>query len=415
MTTLQFVDTHNLVAFLAKPAESEGFEQVVDFLNASSIRYALTVNPTIYTSCIEQFWATIKVKTVNGEQQLQALVESLGMKIVWIGRNADIKNEGSKQRSRRPKRKDTEIPQSSVPSDNVADEAVNEEMDDSLVRATTTATGLDAEQDKASLGDQEDAFKQGRKIDDIDKDANITLVDETQGRHDDDIMFDMSDLADEEVFVAEQGVHDSKKDDVAQVNTAATTVSTASTIPVSTASKTDVEITLAQALAELKSAKPTTTASTRPKAKGLVIYEQEQASTTIVSSQQPSQAKIQDKGKAKMIEPKPVKPIKKKDQIRLDKELAFKLHAEEEEEARLAREKAEKEQEANVALIEEWNDIQAKIKADQLLAKRLQAREQEELTIEEKAKLFQQLLEKRRKHFAAKRAEEKRNKPLTKA
>ncbi|GKB02216.1 putative ribonuclease H-like domain-containing protein [Tanacetum coccineum] len=177
-----------------------------------------------------------------------------------------------KQISRRPKRKDTEIPQSSGPTDNVADEAVNEDMDDSLVRAATTATGLDAKQDngnidktqskstpnepsslgtssgggpmrqetigdtiaqtgvldlentktaqaqeitslklrvkklekkggllthklkrlykvgrsarvissdEASLGDQEDASKQGRKTDDIDKDAEITLVYET--------------------------------------------------------------------------------------------------------------------------------------------------------------------------------------------------------------------------------------------
>ncbi|GJR67596.1 putative ribonuclease H-like domain-containing protein [Tanacetum coccineum] len=53
---------------------------IVDFLNASSIRYALTVNPTIYTLYIEQFWATVKVKTVNGEQQLQALVD--GKKII---------------------------------------------------------------------------------------------------------------------------------------------------------------------------------------------------------------------------------------------------------------------------------------------------------------------------------------------
>ncbi|GKB83968.1 hypothetical protein Tco_0950863 [Tanacetum coccineum] len=80
MTTLPFADTHNLVAFLDKPAESEGFEQIVDFLNASSIRYALTVNPIIYTSCIQQFWATVKVKTVNGEVQLQALVD--GKKII---------------------------------------------------------------------------------------------------------------------------------------------------------------------------------------------------------------------------------------------------------------------------------------------------------------------------------------------
>ncbi|GKC90526.1 hypothetical protein Tco_1151175, partial [Tanacetum coccineum] len=44
-----------------------------------------------------------------------------------------------------------------------------------------------------------------------------------------------------------------------------------------------------------------------------------------------------------------------------------------------------------------------------------QAEEQKELTIEEKYKMFQELLEKRRKHFAAKRAKEKRNKPPTKA
>ncbi|GJW14709.1 hypothetical protein Tco_0018842 [Tanacetum coccineum] len=58
-----------------KPKESNGFEGIVDFLNASSFRYALTVNPTIYTSCIKQFWATAKAKTVNGEVYIQALVD----------------------------------------------------------------------------------------------------------------------------------------------------------------------------------------------------------------------------------------------------------------------------------------------------------------------------------------------------
>ncbi|GJT19032.1 hypothetical protein Tco_0877738 [Tanacetum coccineum] len=384
-----------------------------------------------------------------------------------------------KQRSRRPKRKDTKVPQPSGPTDNVADKVVYKERDDSLERAVTTATGLDA-QDRGggprrqeTMGDTiaqtrsenvsklsndpllargntlqsgEDRLKLqelmklctnlqnrvinlentktaqaqeitrgciqiGEEIDGIDKDAEITLVDETQGSNGDNIMFDVSDLAGEEVFVVEQGVPDSKKDDVAQVNTAATTISTASTIPVSAALITDVEITLAQALAELKSAKPTTATSTRPKAKGLVIHEQEQAPTPIVSSQQPSQAKIQDKGKAKMIEPEPVKKLSKKDQLKLDEEVAQRLQAEFDEQERIEREKAE----ANIALKETWDDIQAKIEADCLLAERLQAREQEELTIEERAILFQQLLEKRRKHFAAKRAEEKRNRPPTKA
>ncbi|GJX81323.1 hypothetical protein Tco_0330804 [Tanacetum coccineum] len=80
MMTLKFADTHNMVAFLSKLAESDGFEQIVDFLNAQPIRYALTVNPTIYISCIEQFWSTGVVKTINGEVQLHALVD--GKKII---------------------------------------------------------------------------------------------------------------------------------------------------------------------------------------------------------------------------------------------------------------------------------------------------------------------------------------------
>ncbi|GKD87668.1 hypothetical protein Tco_1358822 [Tanacetum coccineum] len=75
MSDLKFVDTHNLVAFLEKPTEREGFEEIVDFPNANPIKYALTVNPKVYCSCIKQFWDTVKAKTVNGEVQLQALVD----------------------------------------------------------------------------------------------------------------------------------------------------------------------------------------------------------------------------------------------------------------------------------------------------------------------------------------------------
>ncbi|GKC07178.1 hypothetical protein Tco_0998788 [Tanacetum coccineum] len=173
--------------------------------------------------------------------------------------------------------------------------------------------------DETSLGDKGDASKQGRKINDIDKDAEITLVDETQGRYGDYIMFDVSDLVGEEVFVTEQGVSD--KDVNLSVD----------------------EVTLAQALAALKSANK----------------------------------KIQDKGKAKMIEPEPVKKLSKKDQLKIDEEVAQRLQAEFDEQERIKREKVE----ANIALKETWDDIQPKIEADRLLAERLQAREQEELTI----------------------------------
>ncbi|GKA86521.1 hypothetical protein Tco_0808232 [Tanacetum coccineum] len=42
----------------------------------------------------------------------------------------------------------------------------------------------------ASLGAQEDASKQGRKIEDLDTDAEVTLVNETQEMNDDNLMFD---------------------------------------------------------------------------------------------------------------------------------------------------------------------------------------------------------------------------------
>ncbi|GKD67227.1 hypothetical protein Tco_1309335, partial [Tanacetum coccineum] len=56
----------------------------------------------------------------------------------------------------------------------------------------------------------------------------------------------------------------------------------------------------------------------------------------------------------------------------------------EEEEKRLAREKAQQVEEANIA----WDDVQAKIDANYQLAQRLQAQEQDELTNKEKARLF---------------------------
>ncbi|GKD23023.1 hypothetical protein Tco_1224726, partial [Tanacetum coccineum] len=178
--------------------------------------------------------------------------------------------------------------------------------------------------DEDSLG--EDASKQGRRINVIDADEDITLV----NVQDDAKMFDVNTFTGNEVFAEQEVV---AKD----VNL------------------TIDEVTLAQALAALKSVKP-------------------------------------------KVKEEPLKSMKKKDLIRLDEETAKRLQAEFNEEERLAREKDE----ANVALIEKWDYIRAKVKVDHELAQRLQAEEQEELSVKEKAKLFQQLLEQRRKHFAAK-------------
>nr|GEY99850.1 hypothetical protein [Tanacetum cinerariifolium] len=47
MSTPKFATTHNLIAFLDKPSKSDGFEQIVDFLNANPTKYALTLQVLI--------------------------------------------------------------------------------------------------------------------------------------------------------------------------------------------------------------------------------------------------------------------------------------------------------------------------------------------------------------------------------
>ncbi|GJT67525.1 hypothetical protein Tco_1019005 [Tanacetum coccineum] len=434
MATLKFADTHNLVAFLSKSTVSDGFEQIVDCLNAHPIKYALTVNPTIYTSCIEHFWSTVKVKTINGESQLHALVD--GKKIIIT--KASV-------------RRDLQLADEN-------DEAVHKELGDSLVRATTTASSLEVEQDSGNItktrskatpnksGSHRTNSGGGPRCQETmgDTIAQIRVLDlentkTTQQNEIDSLKRRVKKLEQKKrsrthklkrlrkvgatARVVVKGVNERSNVveevvevintakliiDAAQVSVASDKVSTASAATnVSAATTTTADdLTLAQALQELK--------CTKPKMKGVVIQELGDSTTTISLQKLQVKSQSQDRGKGILVE-EPVKPTKKKDQIRLDKEIALRLQAEFDEEERLARENAQKEEEANIALIETLDDIQAKIDADHQLAKSMQAHEQEELAIEEKDTLFQQLLEKRRQHFAAKRAEEKRNKPPTRA
>ncbi|GKC33475.1 hypothetical protein Tco_1040769, partial [Tanacetum coccineum] len=321
-----------------------------------------------------------------------------------------------------PKRKNTEVPQPSGPTSYVVDKAINEEMDDSLERAATTATSLDVEQDsgninktqsKATLNEpssigtssgsgprrletMRDTIAQTRSenVSKLSNDSLLTRVlalettkttqvraessrDEEdlgedtskQGRRihnidaDEDItlvnydneMFDMDALAGEELFVAEQSENvDEEVVDAAQ-----------------TATITDVEITLAQTLAELKSAKP--------KANRVVIQELEQdPTTTTIAATTITAASTRHGDKGIVIHEQEQAPTP-------------------------------------TVSSQQPSQVKAKIEVNYLLAQRLQAQEQEELTDEENARLFVQFLEERRKHFASKRAEEKRNKPPTRA
>nr|GEX70008.1 hypothetical protein [Tanacetum cinerariifolium] len=402
-------DTIKIVAFLLKPTESEGFVQTADFLNANPIKYALTVNPTLYTSSIEQFWAIIKAKTVNMEGQLQALVDGKKVLITesTIRRDLQLENaegvdclpnvvifkqltlmgymkrvgkgfsvrgthlfltmiiqaqedmgEGfdsptdphhtpiiiqpstyqlqNTKQHRKPRRKDTELPQTSVTT-SVADKAVNEEMNDSLEKAITTSTSLDAEQDKGNI------FKTQSKATPNEPGSQGTSLGGGPSGEDSLKLTKLMELC----IKLQQRVLNSETTKTTQA----------------------LEIdSLKRRVKKFERIK-------RSRSLGLKRY-------TRTHDEQ---------------------------MFDVDQDLGG------EEEQRLVGERAQQELEANIALIESWDDVQAKIDADYQLAKRLQAEEQKELNDEEKAKLFMKLLEKRRKLFAAKRAEEKTNKPPTQA
>nr|GEV68148.1 putative reverse transcriptase domain-containing protein [Tanacetum cinerariifolium] len=129
-------------------------------------------------------------------------------------------------------------------------------------------------EDKESLGDQEDASKQGRMIDNIDQDVEITLVDETQEKMNEEEMFGVNDLDGDEVIIdaiaseeveqsikvtagenVEQSTKDAKKE-VSTIDPVTTTEDVEVTTAATTLQISKDEFTQAQTLIEIKAAKP---------------------------------------------------------------------------------------------------------------------------------------------------------------
>ncbi|GJR55882.1 hypothetical protein Tco_1406403 [Tanacetum coccineum] len=112
------------------------------------------------------------------------------------------------------------------------------------------STSVESSEDQESLGVLEDASKQGRSIADIDADVEVTLVDETQVRQNDDLIFDTGVLDDVEMPVEAKvdGKNEqSTKTDYSTTGEAVTTPGDDSVIPT-----TNEEITLAQTLIQIK-------------------------------------------------------------------------------------------------------------------------------------------------------------------
>ncbi|GKD15827.1 hypothetical protein Tco_1204985 [Tanacetum coccineum] len=310
-----------MVAYLEKSEGSEGFHEIIDFLSASHIHYALTASPTIYTSLIEQFWQTTTLCTID--DGVLGITTTIDRKVKITVSEVSIR--------RHLKLEDSE----GIPSLLTAE--LFEQLDlmgvyslgreegsmqqhelMELVTKLTDRIGV-LEKDlqrkaRVVLSEDEDAAedssKQGRKIYDIDTDPTISLVQPQQ-----DMEYDFDATA--SIPVTTTGL---------EISTANIAVSTA-----------DAAVTTASASISTVSPPRVSTAKDISGAKTLFYIRR-------------SASKAKDKGKAIIQESEPPKKIKKKvqGQTSIYEELAKKVF--EEEQARFnakqeARHKAEQEQE----------------------------------------------------------------------
>nr|GFA14123.1 xylulose kinase-1 [Tanacetum cinerariifolium] len=84
-----------MISILEKYEHNQDFHQIVDFVEASHIKYALTFNPTVYVSHIRQFWSTARIKTIEEGTKILATVDGK-LKIVSessIRRNLKLNDE----------------------------------------------------------------------------------------------------------------------------------------------------------------------------------------------------------------------------------------------------------------------------------------------------------------------------------
>nr|GEY51584.1 hypothetical protein [Tanacetum cinerariifolium] len=78
-----------MIAILEKYEQNTDFHLIVDFVEASHIRYALTFNPTVYVYHIQQFWSTARIETTEEGTKILATV---GGKLITISESSIRRN-----------------------------------------------------------------------------------------------------------------------------------------------------------------------------------------------------------------------------------------------------------------------------------------------------------------------------------
>nr|GEY48920.1 hypothetical protein [Tanacetum cinerariifolium] len=139
-------------------ADNVGAE--ADTNNMESIISMDVKSAFLYVKIKEEFWSKAMAKTINGEAQIHARVDGKKLIITEASIRRDLQLADDEGVDCLPNSTIFEqlslmgyekVPQPSDPMEYVKDEAVYKELGDSLVRAATTASSLEAEQDNGNI------------------------------------------------------------------------------------------------------------------------------------------------------------------------------------------------------------------------------------------------------------------------
>nr|GEW39063.1 hypothetical protein [Tanacetum cinerariifolium] len=300
---------------------------------------------------------------------------------------------------RKPTRKVSKVPQPSDPIEHVVDEAVHKELGDSLVRVATTASSLEVECQEA-IGDT----TAQTRFESISKQSNDLLLARGNTLQSDEDRMKLNELM-ELCTNLQSRVLELEKTKTTQHNEIESLKRRIKKLERRNRSRTHKLKRLYKvgltARVESFDNKDNLGEDASKQERMIDDINQDEEITLVNDQDDVEMFDVNDLGgeevfvaeqTEKVVEEvvnaaqvKELEKSKKKDQIRLDEETAKRIQAEFDKEERLTRESSKK-LEANIALIETWDDVQAKIDADYQLVKRLQAQEQEELTngVEEK-------------------------------
>ncbi|GJY41717.1 hypothetical protein Tco_0428987, partial [Tanacetum coccineum] len=90
MAALESCPKHNMIAYFEKTDGNDEFHEIMDFLTRCLIHYALTVSPVVSTTFVEQFWMSVKSKTINNVRYITATVAGKSVTISEVSIRSDL-------------------------------------------------------------------------------------------------------------------------------------------------------------------------------------------------------------------------------------------------------------------------------------------------------------------------------------